>query len=85
MMSLQEECDRIKQAIGNNDVPTIQQLLADNIDVINADIDWLGVSDVIHNVCHMMMDTVDDIIIGASLSQPHITVVYVSVHLFVRL
>ena len=33
-------------------------------------------SDVIHNACHMMMDTIDDIIIGAS--QPHITVVYVN-------
>ena len=84
MISLQEECDRIEQAIEDDDVTTIQQLLADNVDVINADIvRWSGVSDVIYNVCHMMMDTVDDIIIGAS--QPNITVVYMSVHLFVGL
>ena len=85
MMSLQEECDRIEQAIEDDDVTTVQQLLADNVDVINAEIVILGVSDVIHNVCHMMMDIVDDIIIRASLSQPHITVVYISIHLFVCL
>ena len=84
MISLQEECDRIEQAIEDDDVTTIQQLLADNVDVINADIvSWSEVSDVIYNVCHMMMDTVDDIIIGAS--QPNITVVYMSIHLFVGL
>ena len=51
------ECDRIKQAIKDDDVTTIQQLLDDNIDVINADIVLFRVSDVILNVCHMMCVT----------------------------
>ena len=67
----------IKQAICGDDISTIQQLIDDNIDVSNADIvDILGVSDVIHNVYHKMMYTVDDIIIEASLSEPNIIVVY---------
>ena len=67
----------IKQAIGGDDISTIQQLIDDNVDVSNADIDiGFGVSDVIHNVYHKMIYTVDDIIIGASLSEPNIIVVY---------
>ena len=51
MMSLWGECDKIEQAIEVNDVSTIQQLLDNDVDVINADI-VRGVSEVVHDVCH---------------------------------
>ena len=51
MMSLQEECDGIKRAIECDDVSSIQQLLSENVDVIDAKISCLfGVSIVKHNV-----------------------------------
>ena len=72
MMSLQEECDKIQQAVWNNDVSTIQQLLDNNIDVINADVfsDKWRVSDVLHNVCHKMI-LVDDIINVSLITERH--------------
>ena len=68
MMSLQEECDKIRETIFNDDVTTIQELLADDVDVINADVvDIWGVSGVEHNVCSQDDGTVNDIICVCSL------------------
>ena len=64
------ECDKIIQAIHYDDVSTIQQLLAEDVDVINADV--LGVSIVKHNVWHhKMMGTVSDIICIALMVEGH--------------